>query len=642
MSYRALLNVLLPLGLSACLNPDVPTPPAPPPPSSTCPARPTNAISGVQGSGATSPLVGQTVTVEGVVVADFQGTAQLGGFNLQGASDNDAATSDAVFVNDAPLPSPVDVKSGDRVQVEGGVIERDQQTMLDAKSVTVCGVSSLPAPTSVTFPLASPTALEAVEGMLVSVPTTITVTETFYLGRYGALSLSSGGRIFNPTNGQGGDAASNALRALILDDARVGQNPTPIPYLSASGTDGTRRVGDTVVNLTGVIGQSRYQGASSTSNSDPILYRLQPTGAVNFTASNPRPVMPPSVGGTVKVASVNVLNFFTTLNRSSADPACTNPVSGSARGAESCLEFDRQRAKLVALLKGLDADVVGLTELERNGTGASSAVQNLVDALNAAVGAGTYQVIPDPAQGVGTDAIKVGMIYKPSKLAPLGVSISDPNAAYSRPPVAQTFRTLGVNAGSFTLVVNHFKSKGSCPAAGTDQPNQDNGQGCWTQLRLTQAEKLKAFVESLKTRVSDPDALVIGDLNSYGQEDPINFLASTGSYTPTGTGSSAPISNPNAALENLDARIPLADRYSYVFDGSSGTLDYGLASASFSAAVSGATHWHVNSDEPGALDYNTNFKTDDRYAPNAFRSSDHDPLLIGLSPAPDATAAPAP
>lgn len=151
------------------------------------------------------------MTLEGVVVADFQGKAQLGGFNLQGASDNDPATSDAVFINDSALQSPVDVKVGDRVQADGGVIERDQQTMLDATAVTVCGSSSLPAPTSVSFPLASTTALEPLEGMLVSVPTTMTVTETFSLGRYGALTLASGGRIFNPTNGQGGSSATNAL-----------------------------------------------------------------------------------------------------------------------------------------------------------------------------------------------------------------------------------------------------------------------------------------------------------------------------------------------------------------------------------------------------------------------------------------------
>lgn len=427
---------------------------------------------------------------------------------------------------------------------------------------------------------------------------------------------------------------------MILDDARTAQNPTPIPYLSASGSDGTRRVGDTVANLTGVIAQSRYQGATSTSGSDTIAYRLQPTAAVNFTTTNPRPTTPPNVGGTIKVASVNVLNYFTTLNRASTDPACTNPVSGTARGAESCLELERQRSKLVAMLKSLDADVVGLVELERNGTAAGSAVRDLVDALNAAVGAPTYEVLPDPAQGVGTDAIKVGLIYKPSTLVPLGTPISDTDPAYSRPPVAQTFRTTGANAGSFTLVVNHFKSKGSCPATGTDQPNQDNGQGCWTQLRLTQAEKLKGFLETLKARVNDPDVLVIGDLNSYGEEDPIKYLASTGLFTLTGKGSSTPISNPNPALENLDARIPLEARYSFVFDGSSGTLDYGLSSQSLSPAVTGVEHWHVNSDEPVVLDSNTNFKTDDRYAATAFRASDHDPLLIGLTPTADATQAP--
>jgi hypothetical protein len=47
--------------------------------------------------------------------------------------------------------------------------------------------------------------------------------------------------------------------------------------------------------------------------------------------------------------------------------------------------------------------------------------------------------------------------------------------------------------------------------------------------------------------------------------------------------------------------------------------------------VTGATIWHINADEPLILDYNTEFNPPGLYQPDAFRSSDHDPLLFGLA-----------
>jgi uncharacterized protein len=578
------------------------------------------------------------VRVEGVVVGDFQGADRMNGFSVEAPSpSSDPNASRGVFVDESTVTSTA-VNAGDLVSVTGTVREKAGQTLVDTISdVTICGQVAPPAPVAIGFPVTNPTDLEKYEGMLVTVPQMMTVTETFGLGRYGALDLASDGRVFNPTNGQGGSSTANALRELRMDDTRFGQNPNPIPYLSSAGTDGTRRVGDTITNLTGILVQRYDQGFTTATSSDTVQYRLEPTTAPTFTAANPRPTSP-TVAGSIRVSGANVLNFFTTLKRASADPACTNPVNNSsslARGAESCLEFTRQRAKIVAMLKELNADVFGLMELENNGSGASSAIQNLTDALNAAIGTETYKVVPDPASGVGTDAIKVGLIYKPAVLDLVGSSASDTNSVYSRPPVAQTFRTSGANPATFSVVVNHFKSKGSCPATGTDQPNQDNGQGCWNTLRLSQAQALKGFLETIKSNSADPDVLVIGDLNAYGIEDPINLLTTTGDYTPTGTGSSTPLPNPNPALVSLNLRIPLLERYSFVFDGQSGYLDHALATSSLDAQVQGITEWHINADEPVVLDYNTNFKTDDRYAPTFYRASDHDPVLVGLTPTPD-------
>ena len=240
--------------------------------------------------------------------------------------------------------------------------------------------------------------------------------------------------------------------------------------MSSPGVDGTRRVGDTVSELTGVLS---FQFSE---------YRVFPTTEPAFVNANPRTATPESIEGEVKIASFNVLNYFTTLN---------------SRGANTETEFARQKAKIVAALKALDADVVGISEVENNGT---TAIQDLVDALNAAYGAPVYAAVPDPATGVGSDAIKVALIYKPGSLSLAGESLSFPDPIFERYPVAQTFhRSTGSQTGTdFTVVINHFKSKGSCPPSG----DVDRGQGCWNQRRVEQARKLLQFVAELRGRAA--------------------------------------------------------------------------------------------------------------------------------------------
>ena len=247
--------------------------------------------------------------------------------------------------------------------------------------------------------------------------------------------------------------------------------------------------------------------------------------------------------------------------------------------------------------------------MEIQNSGSNFAVQNLVDGLNATLGANTYAAVPLPAAGTGTDVIRVALIYKPGKLGLIGASMSDTNSVNSRPTFAQGF--VAANGEKFAVMVNHLKSKGSCGSGA----NADQGdlQGCHNQTRKDQAQRLLAWLPTVKAAAQTEDVILIGDMNAYAKEDPIELLA-------------------NGGVVDLVAKFDPAD-YSYVFDAGAGRLDHGLGTASIAAKVTGATSWHINADEPAWTDYNTEDKAagNDWYQPNVFRASDHDPMLIGLS-----------
>jgi uncharacterized protein len=91
----------------------------------------------------------------------------------------------------------------------------------------------------------------------------------------------------------------------------------------------------------------------------------------------------------------------------------------------------------------------------------------------------------------------------------------------------------------------------------------------------------------------------------------------------------------NAGYTDLLRQYYGDQAYSYVFDGQFGHLDHGLANEGIMPFVTGATAWHINADEPRVMDYNVEFKTAGQiiewYSPEPFRSSDHDPVIVGLA-----------
>jgi hypothetical protein len=440
--------------------------------------------------------------------------------------------------------------------------------------------------------------------MLVQFNQTLTATEVFNLGRFGEVSLSGAGRLYTGTAVEDpGPAAlavidQNNRSRIILDDGNGLQNIDPTRYpqggLSASNT---LRVGDTLPGLTGVMD-------FAFSN-----YRIQPVGAITWTHANLRTAAPDPVGGSLKVASFNVLNFFNGDGLGGGFP--------TARGANTQFELDRQKAKEISALKAINADIVGLMEIE-NDAPPNSAIEELVAGLNAEMGVGTYAFIDTGV--IGTDAIKVALIYKPANVSPVGAyqiitSATDPRFidTLNRPSLAQSFEQTATGA-RLTVVVNHLKSKGSdCNAVG--DPDLGDGAGNCNVTRTNAAKALVDWLATDPTGSDDPDFLFIGDFNSYTFEDPIDWITTHG-YT------------------NLVREAGGLTPYSYVFNGESGYLDHALATGSLASQVTGIADWHINPDEPNVLDYNVEFKTPNQvntfYDPGPYRSSDHDPVIIGL------------
>ena len=576
-------------------------------------------IHDIQGSGFESPIDGQSVIIEGIVVADFQdgdGDAfqtDLDGFYVQEEAadfDDNEATSEGIFVF---APGAADVQVGEVVKVSGKVTEFNGLTEItNVSSIEIMGNTNLPAPVPLTLPAAD-AMLEAVEGMYVILPQELVISEYFNFDRFGeiVLGLPLEGRdlIYQPTsyvdpeNQQTIQDILEAIdeRTLTLDDGRSAQNPDPARHPNGKVFDLENRFrgGDIVQNTIGVLSYSFNE------------YRIQPTEGADYIAANPRTDQPQAVGGSLKVASFNVLNYFTTFE------------GPNARGAGDQTEFERQRAKIIAALSIINAEIVGLIEIENN----TEAIENLVSGLNAKMGEGTYEYINTGI--IGTDAIKVAFIYKPEEVEPLGdyavlTTEVDPRFidTRNRPALAQTFLEKKTDQ-VLTVVVNHLKSKGS----GCGEGDDDLYQGNCNLTRTQAAEAIVDWLATDPTNSGDPDYMIIGDLNAYDEEDPIQAILEGGDD----------VEGTEDDFVDLLKEFEGEFAYSYVFDAQFGYLDYALVSSSLYQQISGATAWHINSEEPDILDYDITFKKDAQdalYEPNPYRSSDHDPLIVGLALSP--------
>ncbi len=573
-------------------------------PQADQPPPPPTAIGHVQGSGLRSPYVDQTLSLIGVVTGNFVGASD--GFFMQderGADDGDPATSDGIFVR-YPRDREPTVRRGDRVRVHGTVAELgrgpNSQTALVDVTVEVLGRAAAEV-TVISSAPDDPGHWERYEGMWLRFASPLYVAGNYGLHRYGQLEVSFdrrprqiGMRMSPHAANAAAQARRTAARMLVLDDARDREYPDSLWFL------------DPPPNAQQPLrGGSRLDGVEGVLEQRSGYTRLQLTARPAAIEHAPRPPAPELDVDGLRIAHFNVLNYFNGDGRGGGFP--------TTRGARDADALARQQAKIVAMILGLAPDVASVVELENDGSGPDSAQQQLVDALNAALGAqGDYRAVPVSADAAGDDAIRVGILYRERRLTAVGAPthlLDGPFADRARPPLAQRF--VAVDGGEpFTVVAVHLKSKGGCDDVPADRPadrDQGDGQSCWNRLRTESADVLDTWLRA------DPAAgrvVLLGDFNASTFEDPMRLLRDRGWH---------------------DAIDPaLRDGHTYVYRGLGNRLDHALLSPALAGRLAAAAIWHINADEAPLFGYDVDGPLQ-QYRPDPYRASDHDPLLLILA-----------
>lgn len=595
-------------------------------------------ISAIQGSDDASAEVGNSHIVEAVITG-----FRADGFFIQEEtvqSDDDATTSEGLFVDGS-----TDIEAGHIIRLYGEVGENYGLTTLtmDADVTPAdCGASDDVLTTELAMPY--DVDLETLEGMLVSV-TDATVTSQNNLWRYGELVVSDSIKrqpsdVAAPLSEAYEDAVEAAEASLLtIEDDNSNSYPDDISYFPTFSYANAIRVGDTVT----AAGPLNYSFGT---------YRINPTDVITVTSG--REANPVVTEGNLSIATFNVLNYF---NGEVTDSGEVTFDYDANRGAEDETEFALQEGRIVEAIVGLNADVVGLMEIENDGFGDDSAIQALVTAINAELAEEDQYTFVSTADSsiIGTDAITVGLLYRASVVVPAGDAqivdmpiqqIDEDSVAQMRAALVQTF-THVESEKTFAVAVNHFKSKGSECAEdlAEDVSDTDVIQGSCNALRVSAAITLAEALadESMPERV-----LILGDLNAYSAEDPVALLTD---YTPEDRGYTikTAINTDMDEGESVEVETSYgyhnlaeefdADGYSYWYYGTEqvGSLDHVLASEAFLADAVDGAHWNINSPEVYQLTYDqalTYYPDEDGYAftdVGPYKSSDHDPFIATFS-----------
>ncbi|AZZ89950.1 ExeM/NucH family extracellular endonuclease [Hahella sp. KA22] len=575
---------------------------------------------------------GDTFTVEGIVT----GFRSNGFFVQEEPSDEDGnpLTSEGIF---AFSNGGGALTLGNLVRIKGVVSDYHGNRQISVSELADCGATdAIATVTPITLPFAADLNLEALEGMVVSV-TNAVVANTYGLGRYGEITISDKLK-WTPTDAAiPGSAeydaviAENKANLLYIEDNTSSQNTASVSFYPEFGYDNPILLGD-LVSATGPL------------NFSYDVYRINPMAPISVTSPG-RTAAPEAALGNLAVASFNVLNYFNGVKKDDGSV----DYSANPRGAKTEDEFLLQQARIVKALKTLDADVVGLMELENDGFGDDSAINTLVTALNNEIGEDAYTYVSTKDGGKpGTDQITVGLIYRAANVTPKGdaIVIDMPEqtlgaeTAAMRPSLVQAF-THKKTGQSFAVSINHFKSKRSSSACDNSAPTDiDQMQGNCNPLRVSAAVTLG---EALATLGLPERILILGDLNAYSKEDPISVLTdynpATHGYTiktaaNTGMDAGAAVEVSKNYGYALVAETHDAEGFSYTYDGAQGSLDHILASSAAMEDIVDLDHWNVNSIEAYALQADGLFKyykdSTGYFGVGPYRSSDHDPVVVTM------------
>lgn len=267
------------------------------------------------------------------------------------------------------------------------------------------------------------------------------------------------------------------------------------------------------------------------------------------------------------VCAMNLENYFMTLGE---------------MGAKTEAQRQRQRTKVSKALAKINADIYGLVELQQG----NEAIAEIVSDLNKNLPNRQYKYFTEGGSGTMQ---KSDYVYDANMVEPIGLPVEiNAELAYRKKMICFREKSTGEK---FIYSINHFKAMNSGSA----------------EIRSREAA---AVLDRYKTyranpNIDDKDLLLMGDLNTYAFTDPIFIFLDHG-------------------MLDLHRAFHADSSYSYMFGGLASYIDHAICSETLFRQVTGMAVYTINSDESDEFTYD---KSTDN---TMFRSSDHDPVLVGL------------
>jgi len=511
----------------------------------------------------------QLVKTKGVVTGVFQEVGELGGFFIQ---DYTIFSNRGIFVKTQRL-----VHIGDEIIITAKVVEYKNETRLESvQSIQLLSEGNSVSNQRVSLPI-SLSKMEQLEGSLIHIENELLISSSYSFLKYGQILLSSS-ELVQATEIY--DAQFDSLKIRDLSNPKVinsividDLSNKRFPLLDSLYCKPEEIViGNKCSDITGFVSQF---------NDD---YRIRLLDDISIEVIEKDEGC--RVEGALKVMSFNLHNLFNGDGKGGGFP--------TQRGAKTFESYQLQLAKLKAAVCAADPDIIAMMELENDGEDSLSTLVQFCTYLNLKNQSRKYTVSLTGTSS-NSDFIKTGIIYDANSVTALTTAKYHENPVFSRPPLFQRFNYKGNT--EFILSVNHFKSKSPRGAEGLNE-DQNDGQAAYNYKRKQQAEVLLNLVDSL---YENDDLLIVGDFNAYTNEDPIQLLESNN-------------------LKRLEVSM-----YSYVYKGRKGNLDHAFVNRGFESSIREVKVWDINASYPNWIDYRHELSDS-----NYYRSSDHNPILIGL------------